>query len=147
VAWRGNPKNSNDRNRSADLVDIERHLSPDMDWLCLHHDLDGPERRCAESIGHLSIPLDGDTDLEDAAAICAIADAVVTVDTSFAHIAGALGKTSFVMLPFTPDWRWMMRRHDSPWYPQMILCRQDEGRDWGPVMRDVGVALRARLAD
>ena len=147
VAWRGNPKNSNDRNRSADLVDIERHLSPDMDWLCLHHDLDGPERRRAESIGHLSIPLDGDTDLEDAAAICAIADAVVTVDTSFAHIAGALGKTSFVMLPFTPDWRWMMRRHDSPWYPQMTLCRQDEGRDWGPVMRDVGVALRARLAD
>ena len=140
-AWRGNPSNSNDRNRSVGLFDIKRHLSPDFDWFCLHHDLNDVEREVAESIGHLSCPLDGDTDLEDAAAICAIADAVVTVDTSFAHIAGALGKASFVMLPFTPDWRWMMGRSDTPWYPRMTLFRQDKTRDWNPSMESVVTAL------
>lgn len=144
LAWRGNPKNSNDRNRSAQLIDILQHLSPAFDWLCLHHDIDETERDLAESVDHLKMPLDGDTRLSDAAAICATADAVVTVDTAFAHIAGALGKPVFVMLPFTPDWRWMMGRSDTPWYPTMTLFRQDDGRDWGQVMREVCSELHRR---
>ena len=144
-AWRGNPNNSNDRNRSAKLVDLRQHLSPDIDWLCLHHDLDTLESETAKSINHLMTPLDADTDLEDATAICALADVIVTVDTSFAHVAGALGKTSFVMLPFTPDWRWMMGRHDSPWYPTMTLFRQDGSHDWRLVMQDVATALQNYL--
>jgi hypothetical protein len=69
----------------------------------------------------------------------------VTVDTSFAHIAGALARTSLMMLPFTPDWRWMMERSDSPWYPAMTLFRQDEARDWGQVMQDVAAELHRRF--
>jgi len=91
---------------------------------------------------HLRVPLAKSTNLEDAAAICVLSDLVVSVDTSFAHIAGALGKTSLVMLSFTPDWRWMLDRADSPWYPAMTLFRQDKTRDWGQVMEDVAEALR-----
>lgn len=142
VAWRGNPNNSNDHNRSARLDDIAHHLSPEFDWICLHHDLDKSERQLARSLPHLRVPLAKSTNLEDAAAICALSDLVVSVDTSFAHIAGALGKTSLVMLSFTPDWRWMLDRADSPWYPAMTLFRQDKTRDWGQVMEDVAEALR-----
>ena len=143
LAWRGNTDNVNDHNRSARLEDIWPLLSPDVEWLCLHHDLDASETEIAGPVGHLRTPLDGDTDLEDAAAICALSDLVVTVDTSFAHIAGALGKTSLVMLPFTPDWRWMMHRSDTPWYDGMTLFRQDESRDWGRVIKEVAAALEA----
>ena len=145
LAWRGNPKNSYDHSRSARLADISPYLSPRFDWLCLHHDLTDPERELAASIDHLKTPLDGDTGFEDAVALCAISDLVVTVDTSFAHIAGALARTSLTMLPFTPDWRWMMDRSDSPWYPAMTLFRQDKARDWGQVMQDVAAELHRRF--
>ena len=117
------------------------HLSPEFDWLCLHHDLDKPERQLVKSLPHLNAPLDKDTNLEDAAAVCALSDVVVSVDTIFAHVAGALGKTSLVMLPFTPDWRWMLDRADSPWYPTMTLFRQDQNRSWSEVIVDVVAAL------
>ena len=140
LAWRGNPNNSNDHNRSAQLAEIQQFLAPDIDWLCLHNDLDGAERNLAGTIDHLRVL--GDTDLEDVAAICALSDLVVSVDTSFAHIAGAMGLPTFVMLPFSPDWRWMLDRVDSPWYPTMTLFRQDETRDWGQVMGNVLEALK-----
>jgi hypothetical protein len=145
LAWRGNPNNTEDHNRSTRFVDIKTYLSPGFDWLCLHHDLTDAEREHAGSLDHLMTPLDGDTSLEDAVALCALADLVVTVDTSFAHIAGALGKTSLVMLRFTPDHRWMLGRHDSPWYNTMTLFRQDETRDWGKVMQDVVADLHHRF--
>jgi len=77
-AWRGNPNNSNDHNRSARLADISQYLSPQFDWLCLHHDLTDAEMELAGAIDHLRIPLDGDTGLEAAVALCAISDLVVT---------------------------------------------------------------------
>ena len=141
MAWRGNPNNTNDNNRSARLEDIAPYLAPEFDWLCLHHDLDKLELQLVKSLPHLSAPLAKATNLEDAAAICALSDVVVSVDTSFAHIAGALGLKSFVMLPFTPDWRWMLNRTDSPWYPRMTLFRQDKTRDWSQVMGNVIGAL------
>lgn len=145
LAWRGNPNNTNDHNRSARLADIERRLSDEYEWICLHSDLREPETAIAARIGHLRAPLDGDTTLEDAAALCALCDLVVTVDTSFAHIAGAMGKAVHVMLPFTPDHRWMMERQDTPWYPSMTLHRQDEDRDWDRVMGQVVSGLGKRL--
>ena len=141
LAWRGSPNNTNNHIRSTRLEDIAPHLSPEFDWLCLHHDLDKPERQLVKSLPHLNAPLDKDTNLEDAAAVCALSDVVVSVDTIFAHIAGALGKTSLVMLPFTPDWRWMLDRADSPWYPTMTLFRQDQNRSWSEVIVDVVAAL------
>ena len=141
LAWRGNSNNSNDGHRSATLVQIVEHLAQDIDWICLHHDLTEDEQKLVATADNLLAPLDERTDLEDAAAICAVADFVFTVDTSFAHIAGALGKKSFVMLPATPDWRWLLGRNDSPWYPSMTLFRKGFGCDWAQLTKVVVAEL------
>src|SRR4029077_11736213 len=73
-------------------------------------------------------------DFSDTAALIQNLDLVISVDTAVAHLAGAMGKTVWVLLPFVPDWRWMLDRADSPWYPTMRLYRQSRTGDWtGPV--------------
>jgi ADP-heptose:LPS heptosyltransferase len=69
---------------------------------------------------------------DTAAAVCQL-DVVVTADTAVAHLAGALGRPAFVLLPFAPDWRWMRSGVRSQWYPSLWLFRQDEGRNWARV--------------
>jgi ADP-heptose:LPS heptosyltransferase len=82
-------------------------------------------------------------DFSDTAALIANLDLVITVDTSVAHLAGALAKPVWVLPPFIPDWRWLLDRDDSPWYPTARLFRQDDSRRWdGAVAR-----LRAALHD
>jgi len=68
---------------------------------------------------------------------------VITIDTSVAHLAGALGLPAWVLLPHAPDWRWLEKRSDSPWYPTAELFRQDASRRWAPVVNDVAAELRA----
>ena len=77
----------------------------------------------------------------DTAALIANLDLVISVDTSVAHLAGALAKPLWLLLPFTPDWRWQLDRDDSPWYPTARLFRQDETRRWDGVMARVRAAL------
>ena len=64
-------------------------------------------------------------------------DLVISVDTSVAHLSAALGQPTWVLLPFVPDWRWMLNRQDSPWYPTMRLYRQAAQRDWSQVLAEV----------
>jgi ADP-heptose:LPS heptosyltransferase len=71
---------------------------------------------------------------------------VVSVDTSIAHLSGALGIPTWVMLPFMPDWRWQLDRTDSPWYPGMKLYRQPDWDDWGRVFDAVGTDLAQHLS-
>ena len=80
-------------------------------------------------------------DFTDTAAVVAALDLVVTVDTSSAHLAGALGRPVWLLLPHVPDWRWLLDREDSPWYPTARLFRQDASRDWGAVIARVDRAL------
>jgi hypothetical protein len=73
-------------------------------------------------------------------------DLVIAVDTSVAHLAGALGKPVWLMNRHNTCWRWLLSRTDSPWYPTMRLFRQDETRDWDPVIAGIAAALRDYLA-
>ncbi|HET6198509.1 MAG TPA: tetratricopeptide repeat-containing glycosyltransferase family protein [Acetobacteraceae bacterium] len=81
-------------------------------------------------------------DYADTAALIALLDLVVTIDTSVAHLAGALGKPVWIMLPHSADWRWLLGRNDSPWYPTARLFRQQRAGDWGCVVAEVAQALR-----
>ncbi|CAD5366072.1 hypothetical protein RA210_U10142 [Rubrivivax sp. A210] len=78
----------------------------------------------------------------DTAAAMANLDLVISVDTMVAHLAGALGRPVWLLLPFAPDWRWMLERADSPWYPTLRLFRQPRPGAWGPVVDEVVQALR-----
>lgn len=78
----------------------------------------------------------------DTAAAIAQLDQVITIDTSVAHRAGALGKPTWVVLPFVPDWRWLRFRSDSPWYPTVRLFRQQSPDDWTGVFTQVAQALQ-----
>ena len=81
------------------------------------------------------------TDYADTAALISNLDLIVSVDTSVAHLAGALAKPVWILLPFMPDWRWLLDREDSPWYPTARLFRQDGTRAWDGVIARVRAAL------
>ena len=84
-------------------------------------------------------------DFADTAAVLEQLDLVITVDTAVAHLAGALGRKVWVVMPFAADWRWLLDRETSPWYPSMRLCRQPRPGAWEPVFSDVSKALREEL--
>jgi ADP-heptose:LPS heptosyltransferase len=84
--------------------------------------------------------------MADTAAQMAHLDLILTVDTSIAHLAGALGKPTWLLLPALPDWRWLLDREDSPWYPTVRLFRQPKAGDWQSVVETLQRALLGRLA-
>jgi tetratricopeptide (TPR) repeat protein len=144
LVWAGNPGHRNDRNRSlppALLGALDE--VPGVQWYSLQKP-DGLAASLPASLG--AIDLAGMLgDFADTAAALAHLDLVVTVDTSVAHLAGALGREAWVLLPHSPDWRWLLERSDSPWYPSLRLFRQQERGAWEPVIAAVAQALRARI--
>ena len=143
LAWAGNVSHANDRNRSIDLKLLEPLLAlEDISFLSLQRELRGDN---AEDLARQAnvTPLGGElADMADTAALIALADLTISVDTSVVHVAGALGRPVWVMLAFAPDWRWTLNAESSPWYPQARLFRQPTLGDWPSVV----AALRAELA-
>ena len=84
-------------------------------------------------------------DFSDTAALLENLDLVITVDTSVAHVAAALGKPTWLLLPYLSDFRWLMDRVDTPWYPSMRLYRQDQPGDWTPVLQRIKNDLEQRI--
>ena len=80
-------------------------------------------------------------DFDDTAAVLALTDLVIAVDTSVAHLAGAMGRPTWILLPFAPDWRWMLGHDDSPWYPTARLDREHAMGDWDGVIARVRADL------
>jgi len=145
IVWQGNPKYAADHLRSPPL----RHYLPLADipgvqLVCLQkfHGLD-QLAQAPPGIDLLSAELDVDTAFLDTAAAMRCLDLVLTSDTSTAHLAGALGAPTWVVLPFAPDWRWPRVGETTPWYPTMRLFRQNSSRDWPGVFANVHRALRA----
>ena len=143
VAWAGSPTFRNDRRRSVPTGQFRRLLRrPDLAFHVLADRLrDGD----AGQIGGLAEVHAGIVDFADTAALIAAMDLVITVDTAVAHLAGALGRPVWVLLPHCPDWRWLLGRDDSPWYPTARLFRQPAPGDWDSVLARVEEALDARF--
>jgi ADP-heptose:LPS heptosyltransferase len=115
---------------------------PGIAWFSLQQG--GPASQLAAARGAQDIvPLPGGTPLVDTAALIGELDLIITVDTSIAHLAGALARPAWVLLPFAPDWRWELGREDSPWYPTLRLFRQSRPRDWPSVIARVKAELEA----
>jgi tetratricopeptide (TPR) repeat protein len=136
LVWSGNPLFPEDRLRSIPLSGFEPLLALNgVHFFSLQM---GPAASQLAEVGAPAIDLQPAIgDMADTAALIEKLDLVITVDTAVAHLAGALGKPVWVLLPFAPDWRWLMEREDSPWYPTMRLFRQPKFGNWPSVLERV----------
>jgi hypothetical protein len=147
LVWAGRPEHANDRNRSMTLEDLLPLA--DLPGVALFSLQIGP---CASDIGTAgATPLIYDLtpqirDFADTARLIEQLDLVICVDTSVAHLTGALARPGFVLLPYTPDWRWLGMREDSPWYPTLRLFRQPAPGDWNSVVAKLRDAIAAALS-
>ena len=153
LCWAGSRMHLNDRNRSIPLERFATLLSvPGVDFVSVQKEVDAAQAAILHVRGVTQ--LGGDfADFVDTAAVVAMLDLVISVDTSIAHLAGAMGKAVGLLVPFSPDWRWLLERTDSPWYPTMRLFRQPAIADWDTplerVCRELSdlVAVRRRRAE
>jgi len=141
VVWGGSPLHLSDKKRSIPLaLFADLFTAPHVAFYCLNRDLKaGDEETLPRYPMKNLIPL-----LKDFAASARLIgqmDLLITCDTATAHLAGALGKKTWILLPFAPDWRWLTGRDDSPWYPSVRLFRQPKPEDWQSVLLEVKKAL------
>jgi tetratricopeptide (TPR) repeat protein len=142
LVWSGNPSHGNDRNRSIALAELRPLLDlKDIGWFSLQHGERAAQLESTPGVQALA-PLASGSTLSDTAAFVAELDLVISVDTAIAHLAGALARPVWILLPFAPDWRWQLGRDDSPWYPTARLFRQSRPRDWAAVVTRIAAELR-----
>jgi tetratricopeptide (TPR) repeat protein len=141
LVWSGNPGHRNDRNRSVPLSLFAKLLENDCEFVSLQkvlRDSDKMQLGAVANVRHFGELL---TDFSDTAALLACMDMVITADTAVAHLAGAMEKPVWILVPFNPDWRWMINRGDTPWYPSARLFRQRKAGDWQNVLKEVSQAM------
>jgi hypothetical protein len=142
LVWAGRPTHSNDRNRSISLDMLAPATNIDgVTFVSLQ--IGAATSQIGRYFGRAPLVNLGPEigDFADSAAIIHHLDMTITVDTSVGHLSGALGKPAWIMLPYAPDWRWLMERTDSPWYPTVRLFRQPTHRAWDHVIGDIAGAL------
>lgn len=139
IAWAGKPTHLHDRNRSIELPMLSPLAQvPGISFVSLQA---GEAARQPAGEMRLNSWTDDLQDFAETAALIANLELVITVDTAIAHLAGAMGKPVWVLLPFVPDWRWLLARTDSPWYPTMRLFRQKQAGDWTHPLEQVVQSL------
>lgn len=142
LIWSGNPQHINDRNRSLALAQLAPWWHSKARFISLQNEVRETDRAALEHAGIADFSQDLH-DFADTAALLACVDQVITVDTSGAHLAGALGKPTTLLLPQQPDFRWLLARTDTPWYPSMRLLRQTVPGDWSGAIAEVAARLAA----
>src|SRR4029077_7385445 len=141
-AWAGNPSHLNDRNRSIAFAKLLALLSVTAQFVSIQRDVRGDDalalagQNSATNVGAELY------NFSDSAAVIALCDLVIAVDTAVAHLAGAMGRPLWMLLPFAPDWRWTLDGESSPWYPTARLFRQTALGDWDGVIARVGDELK-----
>ncbi len=145
IAWRGNPNQKNDGNRSLELETLIPLLElTGVTFVSLQKDITPSERHLLSRYPHI---MDCSGELSDFASTAALIqplDLVIAVDSAVIHLTGALGRPGWVLLAAVPDWRWLLNRSDSPWYPTLRLIRQQRAKQWGSVMETVVNELKER---
>jgi ADP-heptose:LPS heptosyltransferase len=145
LAWAGNPRYKTDHLRSMQLLQLLRLLrTPGVTWISLQK---GPPAQQLTALPDDVFLWNGssrDRDLAETAALVATLDLVITTDTCVAHLAGAMAKPVWILLPYLSDWRWMQQTEATPWYPTARLLRQPAPGDWQAVV-DRAVAKLKRL--
>jgi Flp pilus assembly protein TadD len=139
LAWAGNPTHPNDYNRSIALAEFREVAAPlaGAHFFSLKLEMTPADAALLARQPEIVNLAEELRDLADTAAVIAQLDLVIAVDTAVAHLAGAMGKPVWVLLPFSPDWRWLLEREDSPWYPTARLFRQPKTGDWRSVIERV----------
>ncbi len=146
LVWSGNPQHSNDRNRSIPLRLLAPILDLDATFVSLQKEVraeDRPSLLERSDIVDLTAHL---TDFAETAALVSCLDLVISVDTSVAHLSGALGRPTWILLPYVADYRWLLDREDTPWYPTARLFRQDASRDYAGVVDRLRCELQSHIA-
>lgn len=142
LVWSGSQNHKNDHNRSMPLHGLFEIVSGQVQLVSLQKEIrpvDQPLLTNHKHIAHFGEDLEN---FMDTAGLIANMDLVISVDTAVAHLAGAMGKPVWILLPFTPDWRWMLERSDCPWYPSARLFRQTKVGDWDSVLSLVAKELK-----
>jgi hypothetical protein len=143
IVWSGNPKFANDIRRSMPLKTLLPVLGDGVEWHALQKDIRPEDREALETHGNILEHGAELNDFADTAALIGELDLVVSVDTAVAHLAGAMGKPVWILLPFHPDFRWLRDREDRPWYPTARLIRATKDGDWSSVIERLAQELGA----
>ena len=141
LVWSGSTGHKNDQNRSLTLSKLLPHLPSNIEYFCLQKEIRQIDKEFLAQHNEIKYFCDSLEDFIDTAALCELMDVVISVDTSVAHLAGTLGKPTWVLLPFSPDWRWLLDRDDNPWYSSVKLYRQESISDWDGVLEKVKLDL------
>jgi hypothetical protein len=143
LAWAGSPAYAQDRKRSLSLRRLASLATANVTFISIQK---GPQAVSTEPtpLGQRLVDLSAENrNFDDTAAILCVADLLISSDSSPVHLGGALGRPVWTLLSFVPEWRWLLKREDSPWYPNMRLFRQPARHDWQSVLEQVVRELNA----
>jgi hypothetical protein len=138
LAWSGSAAN---RKRSIPLQQLHAMLRWPFEFHALQKEIEEQDVIALSEFDCMHLHQNALADFSDTAALVSQMDLVISIDTSVAHVAGALGQAVWILLPFAPDFRWLTERTDSPWYPTATLFRQTKVDDWNSVINDVAAKL------
>ena len=142
LVWSGSVGHKHDRSRSIPFEVFREVLTvDDIEWVSLQKEVRASDREVFEASGVFDVSKEL-TDFSDTAALCELMDLVICVDTSVAHLSAALGRPTWIMVAKTPDFRWLLERDDSPWYPTVRLFRQTAHGAWSKTLNLVRQALQ-----
>jgi len=144
LVWRGNPHHAEEANRRILPSEWLEWLPDGIQYVSLQREVLPTDRHLVT--GRDIVVLADELNFIDTAAACECLDLIISIDTSIAHLSASLGKRTWILLTFNPDWRWMLDRNDSPWYPSVSLYRQDSTCDWRLVLERVAADLTALMA-
>ena len=144
LVWSGNPSFKNNGTRSIPLLQMISFLPGDFQYVSLQKQISDFDLKVIERNAYIANYADCLANFNDTAALIECLDLVITVDTSVAHLAGAMGKPAWLLLSQNADWRWFLNTESSPWYPAIQLFRQEQPGDWSVILKRIELELMTK---